>query len=254
LAQWLEHAVHIRGVTGSNPVSPTTYPRNAALGVRFVRRSSTATFAPAMSLTLLLTVGCGAVPAPTPAPTRTGAAPTMELQGLQTRLAPLVLQADDLAAIGKPSDWQRFDEGPLLRADMPGGLRADPGRFGRLGGWKSRYRVSDPAATGLAFVIESRVDLFSDGSGPSADLQAVVQDAPRTSARVVPAPRPVGEAATALISEQAAPHSIGYYTIAWRRGPILASVVVSGFKDVVSLAQATTLAELVDRRLAGAGS
>jgi hypothetical protein len=23
LAQWLEHAVHIRGVTGSNPVSPT---------------------------------------------------------------------------------------------------------------------------------------------------------------------------------------------------------------------------------------
>ena len=24
LAQWLEHAVHIRGVTGSNPVSPTT--------------------------------------------------------------------------------------------------------------------------------------------------------------------------------------------------------------------------------------
>ena len=26
LAQRLEHAVHIRGVTGSNPVSPTTHP------------------------------------------------------------------------------------------------------------------------------------------------------------------------------------------------------------------------------------
>ena len=26
LAQWLEHSVHIRGVTGSNPVSPTTLP------------------------------------------------------------------------------------------------------------------------------------------------------------------------------------------------------------------------------------
>ena len=25
LAQWLEHAVHIRGVTGSNPVSPTSF-------------------------------------------------------------------------------------------------------------------------------------------------------------------------------------------------------------------------------------
>src|SRR5436305_10678615 len=28
LAQWLEHAVHIRGVTGSNPVSPTKISEN----------------------------------------------------------------------------------------------------------------------------------------------------------------------------------------------------------------------------------
>jgi hypothetical protein len=34
LAQWLEHAVHIRGVTGSNPVSPTIVNPNRMQGLR----------------------------------------------------------------------------------------------------------------------------------------------------------------------------------------------------------------------------
>jgi hypothetical protein len=174
----------------------------------------------------------------------------MDADALRDRLAPVVLQAEDLAAIGKPSDWQLFDEGPMLRADMPGGLRSDPRRFGRLGGWKSRYRVADPAATRIAFVIESRVDLFADPSGATADLQAAAQDAPRIGASVGPAPRPVGEAALGLISEQTPAPSVGYYTIIWRRGSILASIVVSGFKGNVSLAQAGALAEAVDRRIA----
>ena len=37
LAQWLEHAVHIRGVTGSNPVSPTIgYPTGQGLRALFL--------------------------------------------------------------------------------------------------------------------------------------------------------------------------------------------------------------------------
>jgi hypothetical protein len=204
------------------------------------------------AVALALTAACGAVPPTfTPLATQTRvAAGTMDADALRDRLAPLVLQAEDLAAIGKPSDWQLFDEGPMLRADMPGGLRSDPRRFGRLGGWKSRYRVADPAATRIAFVIESRVDLFADPSGPAADLQATVQDAPRMGALVSAAPRPVGEAAVGLVAEQAPTPSVGYYTLVWRRGSILASIVVSGFKGNVSLEQATALAEAVDRRIA----
>jgi hypothetical protein len=204
---------------------------------------------PATWLVVMLSLACAAQTPPSLAPTATAAAASPDAESLRARLAPLVLHPDDLAAIGKPSDYQLFDEGQLLRADMPGGARRDPARFGRLGGWKSRYRVADPAATGVAFVIESRVDLFREGSGSAADLQAVAQDAPRTGARLVPAPGPVGEAAIALVSEQAAPRSIGYYTIVWRRGPMLASVLLSGYKEVVSLAQAMTLAEAIDRRL-----
>jgi hypothetical protein len=206
------------------------------------------------SISALLTVACAAQTAPTstPLPSRTPAVAT-NAEALRARLAPLVLQLDDLSAIGKPADYQQFDEGPQLRADMPGGSRSDPARFGRLGGWKSRYRVADPTATGIAFSIESRVDLFADPSGPVADLQALAQDAPRTGARVTPVTRPIGEASVGLVNEQAAPRSIGYYTVAWRRGSILASIVVSGFKEVVALEQATMLAEAVDRRIVREG-
>jgi hypothetical protein len=202
----------------------------------------------------LLTVACAAQtpPTATAVPNRSAAVAT-DADALRARLAPLVLQLNDLSAIGTPVDYQQFDEGPQLRADMPGGSRSDPARFGRFGGWKSRYRVADPAATGIALTIESRVDLFADASGPTADLQSFAQDAPRTGAQVRPVTRPMGEASVGLVNEQPAARSIGYYTVAWRRGPILASILVSGFKEVVSLEQAMALAEAVDRRLAREG-
>jgi hypothetical protein len=208
----------------------------------------------AAALGALLTVACAAQvpPTSTALPSRTAAVAT-DADALRARLAPLVLQPDDLSAIGKPADYQQFDEGPQLRADIPGGSRSDPARFGRLAGWKARYRVADPAATGIAFTIESRVDLFADPSGPVADLQAFAQEAPRTGAGITPVTRSIGEASVGLVNEQASPRSIGYYTVVWRRGPILVSIVVSGFKEVVSIEQAMALAEAVDRRLAREG-
>jgi hypothetical protein len=208
----------------------------------------------AVLLGALLTLACAAQSPPTSTaePSRSAAVAT-DADALRARLAPLVLQPEDLSAVGRPADYQQFDEGPQLRADMPGGSRGDPARFGRLGGWKSRYRVADPSATDIAFSIESRVDLFADSSGPPADLQAFAQDAPRTGARVTTTTRPIGEGSVGLVNEQSTPRSIGYYTVAWRRGPVLASIIVSGFKEVVSLEQAIALAEAVDRRLAREG-
>lgn len=220
------------------------------LGQKWKLGSRRAVIAPA--LLAMLTIGCAAQPSLSVIPTSTAAPVATDPDALRARLAPLVLQPEDLAAIGKTSDFQRFDEGPLLRADQPAGARSDPRRFGRLGGWKARYRRADPAATEGALIIESRVDLFSDASGAIADLEALGVGAPRTGASVATLAPSIGEASVALVNEQAADRSIAYYAVAWRRGPLLASVLVSGFKGEVSLADASTLAAIVDRRLAAA--
>jgi hypothetical protein len=208
-------------------------------------------------LLVTLAMACATAPAPsvvptaTPAPVPISHAPT-DAEAMTAGLSPLVLQQEDLAAIGDTSDFQQFDEGRQLRTDLPGGSRSDPGRFGRVGGWKARYRRADPDATEGALIIESRVDLFTDAAGATADLEALAGDAPRTGARVAAPTRSVGEDAIGLVNEQEAVPSIAYYTVAWRRGPFLASVLVSGFKGEISLAETSTLADIVDRRLAAA--
>ena len=53
----------------------------------------------------------------------------------RTDLPKVVLQPDDL-----PGSFERFDEGRQASADKPDGARADATRFGRIDGWKSRYR------------------------------------------------------------------------------------------------------------------
>jgi hypothetical protein len=207
-----------------------------------------------VAFTALAVFGCVAEPAPpttvaTPRSSPPATAP--DESTLAARLEPLVVLPEDLAAVGDPG-FQRFDEGRILLADQPGGARSDPRRFGRLGGWKARYRRTDAADTAGILVIDSRVDLFADAIGAGRELDAVVADAPRTGARVVAPPRSFGDSTVALVIEQPAADSVGYTIVAWRRGPFVGSVQVSGFRGRVLLEDAMALVERVDGRLSDA--
>jgi hypothetical protein len=170
---------------------------------------------------------------------------------LAARLESLVVLPEDLAAVGDLG-FQRFDEGRILLAEQPGGTRSDPLRFGRLGGWKARYRRTDTADTAGILVIDSRVDLFADAGGAARELDAIVADAPRSGARVVAPPRSFGQSTVGLVIEQASADAVGYTIVAWRRGPFVGSVQVSGFRGRVSFEDAMALVERVDGRLSDA--
>jgi len=53
----------------------------------------------------------------------------------KSELPTLVLQPSDL-----PKAFSQFDEGRQVRIDAHPGPRGDPARFGRVDGWKARYR------------------------------------------------------------------------------------------------------------------
>jgi hypothetical protein len=209
------------------------------------------------TLTVLAVFGCGAQPAPPTTVSTPGASPSPvtppDAATLAARLASLVVLPEDLAAIGDPSAFERFDEGRVLLADQPGGARSDPLRFGRLGGWKARYRRTDSADRSGILVVDSRVDLFADASGAARELDAMVADAPRTGARAVAPPQSFGDSTVALVIEQPAAESVGYTIVAWRRGPFVGWVQVSGFRGRVSLEDAMALVQGVDARLSAAG-
>jgi hypothetical protein len=209
------------------------------------------------TLTALAVFGCGSEPPPPTTVATPGSSPSPvtppDASTLAARLEPLVVLPEDLATTGGPPAFQRFDEGRLLLADQPGGARSDPLRFGRLGGWKARYRRTDPADKGGILVIDSKVDLFADEAGAARELDAIVVDAPRSGARAVPPPRSFGDSTVALVIEQPASDSVGYYIVAWRRGPFVGWVQVSGFRGRVSLEDAMALVERVDGRLSNAG-
>ena len=56
----------------------------------------------------------------------------------RSALPRLVLQPADLG-----SRFLRFDEGAQIAIDVHPGPREDLQRFGRLGGWKARYKRAD---------------------------------------------------------------------------------------------------------------
>ena len=78
----------------------------------------------------------------------------------RTDLPNVVLQPADLAG-----SFEQFDEGRQASADQPEGARADATRFGRIDGWKSRYRRRGGVEIRGPLVIESRADLFKSSGG-----------------------------------------------------------------------------------------
>lgn len=155
-------------------------------------------------------------------------------------LARIVLQPGDLPS---PGDWVRFDEGRQGTADQPAGERADPARFGRLQGWKARYRRTGArAATKGPLVVESRADVF-EGEGGARDELAAHRADLGEGWRAVDDPA-VGEEALAASLVQG---NVSFYVIAWRLDNATASISVNGFE--VSLADALTLARKQQGRI-----
>lgn len=153
----------------------------------------------------------------------------------ESDLPRLVLQPADLTG-----PWTRFDEGRQLRADALPGERADVTRFGRLDGWKARYRRPGSPETEGPLVIESRADLFAEVSGAEQDFDVAIADLERggTAAGL----GDLGDEAR-VRSSAGEPGELATVTIVWREQNVLATLTANGFggkldeDDVVALAR-----------------
>lgn len=164
-------------------------------------------------------------------------------------LARFVLQQGDLPAV-----FELFDEGRQVRADLPMGARADPTRFGRVEGWKARYRRAGTPETSGPLVVESRVDLFESSAGANDELEAYKLDQEQAQdTRLLDAPELGDEAFASTLTQPGASSRVRFYLVAWREGDVAASVSVNGFSGKLTLAQALDLARKQQRRIEASG-
>lgn len=162
----------------------------------------------------------------------------------------MVLQPSDL-----PDSYEQFDEGPLARADMPQGARADPFRFGRVGGWKARYRRPGSPRTSGPLVVESRSDLFETSEGAMSELSAFRKELTAAvestaGARRLEDPSFADEGAAMSLTQGTGPRAVRFYTVVWRTDNATASMAVSGFAGGFSFEEVIALARAQDRRVA----
>ncbi len=170
-------------------------------------------------------------------------------RGAKARDLPrLVLQSSDL-----PATFVRFDAGKQVNADASGDRRLDPERFGRLGGWKARYRLSGTGQAGGPQIVESRADVFEGSSGAEQDLDAYRSDlaelAGPTGGRKLQAPA-LGDEAFAITRAQGSGRfRIRLYTIVWRDANVSAALSATGFDGRFRFEQALALARAQARRV-----
>ena len=164
-------------------------------------------------------------------------------------LSKLVLQPADL-----PSGFFPFDVGKQVTVDAPPGQRASPTRFGREGGWKARYRRSQPAGRG-PFIVESRADLFAADEGAEDDLAALRTQltgearAGGVAVRIHPEPDLGEEAVAASTLQGSGTAALRFVTIGWRDGNVTASVLVAGTEGGLTPADAVRLARKQQGRI-----
>jgi hypothetical protein len=163
-----------------------------------------------------------------------------------TALPQLVLQPEDLGG-----DFARFDEGPLGRADFHPGPREEADRFGRIDGWKARYRRSDPAEREGVLVVQSLVDVFEGTDGAEEDLAAYEQqfERDRASDTAINVAGRIGDETAALVFEA---NGVFFCTVAWRFENVTASVLTQAFDRDTALEGAVDLAGKQQRRIAAA--
>jgi hypothetical protein len=170
-------------------------------------------------------------------------------RGAKARDLPqLVLQARDL-----PSAFVQFDGGKQVSADNTGDGRMDPQRFGRLGGWKARYRRTGGGQSDGPQIVESRADVFEDGGGAERDLDAYRSDlnelAGPSDAGALEAPT-LGDEAFALTRAQGSGRArIRLYTIVWRDANVSASLSATGFDGRFTAEQVLAFARAQARRI-----
>lgn len=159
----------------------------------------------------------------------------------------VVLQLDDL-----PELFQQFDEGPQGAAETTSGFRADPVRFGRIEGWKARYRRPGSDTTPGPLVIESRADLFEDAEGAAKDFDAYARELEQvretTGGRLLEGLE-LGEEAVGLTFRE---DRVRFFRIAWRHANATALLFVNGFDGRFELADVVELARKQQRRLENA--
>jgi hypothetical protein len=155
----------------------------------------------------------------------------------------LVLQPRDL-----PAGWTQFDGGRQLRADAPPGERSDPTRFGRIEGWKARYRRpgASPETRG-PLVVESRADLFEDAGGAESDFEAAKR-ALASGGRPFDAPD-LGSGSYAVTSGDETAGTVRFFTVVWRHENVLATLSVNGFHGRVQPADVVELARKQQARI-----
>lgn len=156
----------------------------------------------------------------------------------------MVLQPADL-----PPAFLRYDQGPQRRADLPRGTRGSATRFGRLGGWKARYRRAGSSQTSGPLVIESRADRFKASPGARRELEAYRGELPE-GLRLDRRPPEVGDDSFAATgTEGSGRFAVRFYLIVWREGKTTASVLLNGFNGKLTFAQAVELARKQERRM-----
>jgi hypothetical protein len=156
----------------------------------------------------------------------------------------LVLQQEDVG-----SELTQFDSGVQRRADFSP-PRDDPERFDRKGGWKARFsRLGTPRTEG-ALVVSSLADLFGSDDDAAEDFELYKTSLDQfTSAggRELPASGLGDEARAVTYSQGLKPNVIHHYAIAWRDGPVTASVTANGFR--LTWPQALALARAQEARI-----
>lgn len=164
----------------------------------------------------------------------------------ERELESTVLQPGDL-----PRVFIQFDAGRQLSADRPAGERGDPERFGRIEGWKARYRRPGSATTRGPLVVESRVDVFESANGAQQELEAVAE----VGYQRIEEDPPLGDAARAFqTSPSGTAGAVRYYLVAWREDNATALLLVSGFERRLTLADVLVLARKQQRHLTAAAS
>jgi hypothetical protein len=221
----LHHAparVKIRGILGEGNLTVCEGPRDAALRLpsAVLRR-----LVALPTLILVLAVACMG-----------GDEAAFEASQLEQ----IVLRPADLPS---PRSWVRFDEGRQGSADQPAGDRADPTRFGRIDGWKARYRRegAGPRTAG-PLVVESRADVFESEGGAEDELAAHRTDLGE-GWRPLDDPELGDEGLAATLTQG----NVRFYVVGWRFENATASINANGFE--LSLEDALGLARKQQRRI-----
>jgi len=161
----------------------------------------------------------------------------------------LVLARSDVG-----SEFRQFDQGKQLRADLSP-PRDDASRFGRKGGWKARFTRPGTRTTQGPLVISSLADLFGTNDGARSDFELykdVLAQFVSTGGRMLSAPDLGDEAQAVTFRQGIRPNAVRYFLVAWRTGPVTASINLNGYDGKLTWDQTLEIARKQERRIRAA--